>query len=432
MSKIGKMVKIAIPILLVAVLLTVAACGQAVEPPPSNGGNGTEPPPTPPPAIKVANLGDLTGPQSSSTGVLFKGTQDYWEYVNEELGGIDGAEVMVIWGDSKSDATTATGHTERFIDAGVVTVDASSTSDILASRALLERAKLPAIGATGTTALLIPPSVIYSTIPESAQIFATGIAFLYEEWVKKGLNRPMKIAIVSWDIPACRTGSAGVKKWVEMQEPGVAELVYEAYVPMTTVDFTPELSGAKAAGADVVQSCVVGGTMGMMARDMGKVGFADDVLNLQWSVALGPGPRELAGDQVARIRVIDWYAQPYETNYVMIPLANRLAKENQGMDSFSSGYFLGFAAAKLTHEAIKLALAEVGHDKLDNIAVAEHGFNQMRHEDYGLGTRINFSDGSRIGPTQIRILKWNTAEDRTESVSDWLELIPYDLIYPSE
>ena len=413
---IGKLVKVLIPMLLIAVLVIVSAC--APEAPP-----GT--------VLKVGIVADLSGPASASTLPIFQGNTDYWDYVNEELGGIGGARVEMIWGDTKSDVATGVTYVNQFIEQGVVAISSSTSVDVMGSRAALEAAQIPAVGTISSKIMLLPPGPCYANCPEAGQQFATHLNWYYNEWKKKGLDRPMRVAIIAWDHPTGRTVAEGVKRWIEMQGAGVAELSSEAYPGATTVDYTPELLAAKAANPDVIAGGLYGAAFGMLPRDAGKAGIPKDVPILMWTGCFDEGPRALAGSEVDRVYAAFLWVMPWEEGeYEEAKIANHLAQTKRNLSAFPASYAPGVMTGMLTHKAIEMAAKEVGYDNLDGAAVMEYGFNRMCNVDLGVGPLINYCEGSRVGPVGFRITAWNAERQREEPITDWVELVPLEQMYP--
>ena len=61
---------------------------------------------------------DLTGPYAIVTPDIFEGIVDYYRYVNEELGGVNGHPVELVWGETGNIMSRAWSHYKRFKDAG--------------------------------------------------------------------------------------------------------------------------------------------------------------------------------------------------------------------------------------------------------------------------------------------------------------------------
>ena len=414
---IGKLLKMLIPVFLISALVIVSACAPA---PPAEGK-----------VLKVGVIADISGPASVSTLPIFQGITDYFDYLNEELDGIDGVKLEVLWGDSKYDSATAVTHVSSFLEEGVILVCVSNTLDIMGSVGALEAAKTPAIGIAASKPLYIPPGWYYGCLPEASQQFATHLDWYYSEWKKQGLDRPMRVAVVCWDSATGRTMAEGVKRWIEMQPAGVAELVYEAYPGPTTVDYTPDLLGAKAADPDVIPAGLYGGAFGLILRDAGKAGLPEDVHFLLWTGCFEEGPRELAGPEIERVYAsFQWVLPDEENKYEEARIANHLAQTKRNLPEFRSDYCPGVMTGILSHKAIEMALKEVGYDNLDGAAVAEYGFQRMCDVDLGVGPRINFCEGRRVGPVAFRITKWNAETGREEVISDWVETIPLEVLYP--
>lgn len=215
---------------------------------------GCVPEEVPPPekkVIKVGILSDLTGPYSTVGVPIFDGYFDYYRHINETEGGINGIPVKATWGDCKADPAISISLYRRFRAEGIVCLSTTTSSETTALSAILGRDKMPCTSTAGASNIYFPPRNVFSTYIVSAFIMATGLDWYYGEWQKKGLDRPMRVALLTWDNPYGRDGRGGAERWIERHKPAV-EIVTDLFTSPMTMDYTSELTIIKGDNPDLV------------------------------------------------------------------------------------------------------------------------------------------------------------------------------------
>ena len=400
---ISKVIKMIVPSLLV-LLLFVSACGPKAP-------TGAE--------MKVELCMDLTGPYAAVCKYQALAVKDYFNYINEEEGGIKGVKVSLLEVDSKSDATIVSTHYDSAVGQGIVARIIVTTLEVLPVFSKMEADKIPSIGTSASAILFDPPGWHYSTVGDWAKQYCSAVdKYFYPEFEKKGLNRPMRLALVCWDSPLGRSGPPAVEALMAMR-PGRYEVVSETFPPMRTMDYTSDLAKAKASNPDIVLGFVSGGASGMVARDAAKVALPSDVpVLVDYAAMFNPSSQELAGAAgLANAWGYSWYPVEGE-NYEAAKLQRTLMEKYNR--EFSTDYTLALFGALTFHYATEKALGEVGYEGLNGAAIKEQ-LDLMDNVDIGLGTRVSYTDheGDREGPTSIRVAKWDAAKGKPEVVTDW-------------
>src|SRR4030042_1748759 len=107
-------------VVLIAVMLTalplVTACGGSKE--------GK--------TLKVGIMTPTTGPAAEKGAPMGDANLDAIKYINEELGGVEGYQIEVVWIDSKYDAAQTVTNINRFMDEGALLFGTSSSKEMTA------------------------------------------------------------------------------------------------------------------------------------------------------------------------------------------------------------------------------------------------------------------------------------------------------------
>ncbi len=412
MTQVSKLAMVIIVALLLPALLFVPACApKATE--------GT---------IKVQISTDLTGPYAGVMKYIYYATIDYFNYINEEEGGIKGHEVVALSYDDKSDPALSSTYYDQARTEGIVARLQSTTPSLLAVLSKLEADQIPSIGVAASATLFNPPSWHYSTVGDWAKQFCSALdGYFYPKWKEAGGTDPMRLSLVCWDMTLGRSGPPAVEALMAMR-PGRYEVVSTTFPSMTTMDYVSDLSTAKAANPDIILAFVSGSAAGMMARDAGQVGLPTDVPILcDYSSMFNKSSIDIAGPQIAYGWAYNWFPLPNEDYEAARIARNLVDKYNRDWDP---GYINGLSGALVFDYAAEKALEEVGYDGLNGAAIKAQ-LDKMHNVDLGLGTLMSFADyeGDREGPTSIRVLKWDEAKGEPVVVSDWFPLFTFKEFY---
>jgi len=408
---IGKTIKVLIPLFLASLLL-VSACVPKAPP-------GAE--------IKIELCMDLTGAYAAVCKNQAVAVKDYFDYINEEKGGIRGVRVRILEADSKTDPGIISAHYDTAVAQGIVARLIVTTPEVLTVLAKMEADKIPSIGTAASAVLFETPSWHYSTVGDWAKQFCSAVdGYFYPEWIKNGGSDPMKLSLVCWDMALGRSGPPAVEALMRMR-PGRYEVVSETFPPITTMDYSPDLATAKAANPDMVLAFVSGSAGGMVSRDAAKVGLSNVPILCDYASMFNPSSVDLAGPGIVYSWAYNWF--PLEDEGYEAAKLSRYLVEKYGWE-WEPGHMNGLAAALTFHYAAEKALGEVGYEALSGAAIKEQ-LDQMCNVDLGLGTRTSYCDheGDREGPTSIRVIKWDEAKGEPVLVADWFPQFTFAEFY---
>ena len=412
MTQVSKLAMVIIAALLLPTLVFATACAP----------EATEG------AIKVQISTDLTGPYAGVMKFIYYGTIDYFDYVNEEKGGIRGYEVVVLSHDDKSDAALSSTYYDQARTEGIVTRFQSTTPSLLAVLSKLEADQIPSIGVAASATLFNPPSWHYSTVGDWAKQFCSALdGYFYPKFKEAGGTDPMRLSLVCWDMTLGRSGPPAVEALMAMR-PGRYEVVSTTFPSMVTMDYVTDLSTAKAANPDIILAFVSGSAAGMMARDAGQAGLPKDIpIICDYSSMFNESSIEIAGPQMVYGWAYNWFPLPDE-DYEAAKIARHLVDKYDRV--WDPGYINGLCGALVFHYAAEKALEEVGYERLSGAAIKAQ-LDKMDNVDLGLVTLVSFADfeGDREGPSSIRVLEWDEAKGEPVVVSDWFPMFTFKEFY---
>jgi branched-chain amino acid transport system substrate-binding protein len=195
-----------------------------------NVGIAAEPEP-----IKVGRIDAFTGFLEYFAKECQKGFELGIKYATQGTNKINGRPIVVIKEDTQLNPQIARQKVLKLIDQDKVhfIVGATSSTDTLAIQPLAAKDKVPLIVAGATASSITAQNWNKYTFRVNRNNLQDAITWGH------ALGSPgLRVAILSEDTPGGREGMAALKK--VLADKG-AKLVYEAYAPLTTTDFTPIL-----------------------------------------------------------------------------------------------------------------------------------------------------------------------------------------------
>ncbi|MFC1929686.1 ABC transporter substrate-binding protein [Chloroflexota bacterium] len=159
--------------LVLAVMPFVSACG-------GDGGGKT---------LKVGMTTPSTGKAAEKGSPMGHANLDAIKYINEELGGVAGYPIEVVWLDNAYDASKVVTNVKRFMDEGCILYTTASSAMMSASMEIANRAEFPGMASFNAPILHRPPQHIYGQMPDYGDDWAA-FARYYMENIWKGSGKP--------------------------------------------------------------------------------------------------------------------------------------------------------------------------------------------------------------------------------------------------
>jgi branched-chain amino acid transport system substrate-binding protein len=159
--------------LMVAALPLVSACG--------GGAEGK--------TLKIGITTPTTGPAAEKGAPMGHANLDCIKYINEELGGVNGHPIEVVWLDNGYDAAKVVTIVKKFMDEGCLMYSTSSSAMMTASMEIANRAGFAGLAAFASPIIYRPPQHIYGQMPDYGDDFLV-FARYYMDNIWKGSGKP--------------------------------------------------------------------------------------------------------------------------------------------------------------------------------------------------------------------------------------------------
>lgn len=377
--------------------------------------------------VKVGWWTDQTGPLADAIGDMLKGGQDYFRYVNEELGGIKGkggtVKVEMLWVDHKSNPTIALEAYERWrTDKDLVITHASLSSIVLAAEDKLEADKIPCLYQAGSLNVVMDPirDYIYMSGFPRDMVIAGLVDWILEN--NKG-KEPPKMAVIAvdqgWAKHSMNEGG-GIKY---AQARGVS-VVKKLVVPTFPTDTTAELREINQAGADFIYGTFCQQTGAIVLKDAYRMGLKIPIIMDQCNA--GPeiveklGPAAEGVYLTPAIRIYEGLSRAY-WNPGLENMKKIYEKYNPGKKlADTPSYPNGYRQALLIRKIIEMALDKVSAQNLNGEALKRYGIDAMKgFTCEGLNGPMGFPPDTHVGLDSMQLLQVKGGE--IQVVLDWVQ-----------
>ncbi|MFC1866402.1 ABC transporter substrate-binding protein [Chloroflexota bacterium] len=370
--------------------------------------------------LKVGFSICYTGVAASKGQPMGNAKLDCIKYINEELDGVNGYQIEVIWRDNQYDASKATTIINELMNSGSLLFTTNSSAMMTASAEIANRESFPGFAVFSAPALTNPPQHIYAQMPDYGDDWAA-FAKYYMDNIWEGTGKP-KMAM---HLLNNSTG-AGAKAAAEIlaDDMGIEIVAWEEH-DSTTISEIDSITRIMAEDPDVlyisstpqptsiiVKNAVEKGLYPGITIALGHASFTSVFVELAGTDAegvYGVYPTVGWGDDVAAMDKMTEYVQEYHP------------EDHGNMD-----YITSWAEGLIVAEILRLAVEEVGIKNLTPQAVEEYGFKALDNFDVGgLHGPVSYSDGDNRLSKSVRVFQVQSGE--IVPITGWIEapLIPY-------
>jgi len=376
--------------------------------------------------IKVAWIADMTGPTAASVTPMVWATEDWFKHVNEDLGGIKGVKVQVLWGDAAYKLDVGLQLYNKFSsDKDVVAIYCCTThiNNAIAKKAVQD--KIVQYSASPAPEAMYPVKWCYSHSAGYGDQLGAFVDWAMSQWKK---DRPLRLALIYMDMPFGKSiYDAGGVNYCKAR--GV-EIVAEEALPPRATDVTTNLRKISKGNPDYLYYQGTVSQAAVIARDAQKIEFETPIC-----LSANSAPDQfvsLAGQSRQKnVLMMSWSnpwngVVPAEMTDGLKKMKAFFIKNRPGEDpsKVGVGYFHGLMGAVVTTQAIELAMEKVSPDQLNGKALKENGFDRIRDFQFNwdLCGPITYTANDHRGGQFIKIL--GLKDGLAYTVADWFRT-PY-------
>ena len=371
--------------------------------------------------VKVGFSICYTGPAAEKGRPMGDGKLDCMKYINEELGGVAGHQIEVVWRDNEYDASKAATIVNELMDKGCLFFTTNASAMMTASMAIANRAEFPGFAVFSAPAITHPPRHIYAQMPDYGDDWAA-FAKYYLENIWQGTGKP-KMAL---HLLNNSTGYGARDGALALADELGIDIVATEEHSKTTLSEIASLTRIKTLNPDIlyisstpqptsiiVKNAVELGMHPGMTIASGHAGFTSALVDLAGADiaegVYGVYPSVNWGDDVPAMAKMTEYCQQYHPD-----------------DYGNNDYIVCWAESLIAAEILRLAIENVGVDNLTPQAVEEYGFKKLNNFDVGgLHGPVSYTPGDNRLSKSVRVFQ--VQNGKLAPITGWVEapLIPY-------
>jgi branched-chain amino acid transport system substrate-binding protein len=347
---------------------------------------------------------------------------DCMKYINEELGGVAGYQIEVIWRDNQYDAAKAATIINELMDKGCLLFTTNSSAMMTASAEIANRAEFPGFAVFSAPALTNPPQHIYAQMPDYGDDWAA-FANYYLENIWQGEGEP-KMALHLLDNS---TGYGARDAAVLLaDELGIDIVAIEEHTA-TTISEIESLTRINALNPDILYISSTPQPTSIIIKDAVDLGIYP-------GITIGLGHASITSELIefAGADVVEGVYGVYPTvnwgdDVSAMDKMTEYCQELHPDDYGNMDYITSWAESLVVAEILRLAVENVGIDNLTPQAVEEHGFKKLDNFDVGgLHGPVSYTPGDNRLSKSVRVFQ--ILDGEITPITGWVEapLIPYE------
>jgi branched-chain amino acid transport system substrate-binding protein len=405
--------------LLAGIALPVAGCGGPQQ---AETGKGS---------LKVGMMTPSTGPAAEKGAAGGAGILDAAKYINEELGGVDGHPLEVVWRDSAYDMSKVITIVKEYKDMGCLLFTTHSSAEMAAAQEIANRDGFPGMATYVSPVNYRPPQHIYAPLPDYADGWIA-FAEYYLKNIWKGAGKP-KMALHLLANPTGRGAKDGVMAKAEAL--GIEIITPEEH-KTTTISEIESLTRIKAQNPDVLFIASTPAPTAVIIKNakelgmwpgitigVGHAGLTSELVTLGGADLVegvyGDYPMVTWDDDVLGIEKAKEYAQKYNAKYY---------------DTKNVDYLSTWTSTLIVRDILLKALKEVGYEVLSKgdaaawKAVEEQGIQKLSGTTINglIPSGISYIAGDNRLSRSFKIFKITNGE--IKAITGWQEapLVKYE------
>jgi branched-chain amino acid transport system substrate-binding protein len=378
--------------------------------------------------LKVGIITPTTGAAAEKGAPMGDANLDAIEYINSELGGVDGYKIEAVWRDSNYDAAKVATIVKNLMDEGCLLFTTSSSKEMQAAMEIANRAEFPGLVCFNAPSLHRPPQHIYGQTPDYGDDW-TAFATYYMDKIWKGSGKP-KMALHLLNNPTGYGARDAAKAAADKL--GIDIVAIEEHAA-TTQSETESLTRIKALNPDVLYISSTPAPTALIIKNAYELGMYPGVTIGCGHASYTKTLIDIAGADIT------------EGIYGVLPSANwgddvpgmaklmEYAQKLHPKDAGKVEYVTAWAQSLVVAEILKKAVKNAGYDVLAKgdvnswRAVETKGIQKLDGYDVGgLQGQVTYDSGDNRLSKSLRILQ--VKKGVITPITDWIDapLVKYE------
>jgi branched-chain amino acid transport system substrate-binding protein len=384
--------------------------------------------------LKVGIITPTTGAAAEKGAPMGDANLDAIEYINTELGGVEGYKIEAVWRDSNYDAAKVATIVKNFMDEGCLLFTTSSSKEMQAAMEIANRAEFPGLVCFNAPSLHRPPQHVYGQTPDYGDDWiAFANYYLKNTW--KGSGKP-KMALLLLNNPTGYGARDAARAYADKL--GI-EILWDGQVgkafehAATTTSETESLTRIKAMNPDVLYISSTPAPTAIIIKNAYELGMYPKM-----TIGCGHASFTKKLVDIAGVDIVEGVYGAFPTvmwgeNVPGMAKMTEYLQKKHPKDADNMDYITAWAQSLVVAEILKNAVKNAGYDVLakGNVdswrAVETKGIQKLKGYDVGgLQGAVTYTPGDN------RLTKFNRiyriVNGKISNPSAWTEasLVKYE------
>ncbi|MDD5288942.1 MAG: ABC transporter substrate-binding protein [Dehalococcoidales bacterium] len=365
-------------------------------------------------SIKVGLSLCYTGPAGEKGRIMSDGMLDAWKYINDELGGVSGHKVEVVWRDNEYNTAKSVTILNELIGAGCLFFATNDSTTMKASMETANRNAFPGIAVFSSPELTNPPKHIYAQLADYGDDWSA-FAQYYLKNLWKGTGKP-KMALLLLN----NSTGAGAKQAAESGAAALGiEIVATEEHATTTISEIESLTRVKAKNPDVIYISSTPAPTAVIMKNMVELGMYPATTVGLCHAALTSKLTEFAGSAADGVYGV-YPTVSWGDNVPGMAKMTEYCQKEHPQDMGNTDYITTWSEVLIQAEILRLAIKNVGVDKLTPENIEKYGIQKLNNFDPGgLHGTVNYTAGDNRLSTTLRLFKVESG--KINPITGWIE-----------
>jgi branched-chain amino acid transport system substrate-binding protein len=356
--------------------------------------------------IKMGLIMVKSGPVAIMGNSQSQGIKDYFRYVNESSGGVNGRKIVLIHEDDqfKADLSLAALKKLMMRDKVLSIITYGGTPQMVANFANIKRYKTSCIPNSLAQEMYVPHKPYIFNIGAS---YEQQIYIIFDYIFNDFKATDPKIGLVYAETEFGKACLGGAKKRAAQYK---TQMAAEVVLPMGSVDASSQVLSLQKAGVDIVIfSCLIPDTVTFLKAAQ-KYNYSPQIFAINW--AADDLIIKLAGPATGKLIGVN-YTDSWHGESEGMKLARELVKKYESKVPLTSLYTNGFLQGILFTEAFKRAGKDLSPDTL------QKAFESKPFGTLGITPEITWKKGDHSPPNRVRFFKADMGAKKFVPITDW-------------
>lgn len=372
--------------------------------------------------LKIGMSTPSTGPAAEKGSPMGHANLDAIQYINEELGGVNGYQIEPVWLDNSYDSSKAATIIKRYVDEGVLLFTTASSGMMSVMMETANRNSVPGFASFSSPVLTHPPQHIYGQTPDYGDDWAA-FAKYYMDNVWIGTDKP-KMALHLLNNPTGYGARDAAKALAD--DMGIEIIAVEEHSTTTTSEIE-SLTRIKAEEPDILYISSTPAPTAIIIKNAFELGMYPGM-----TIACGHASFTKALIDLGGADIVEGVYGVYPTvnwgdDVPAMAKMTEYVRQNHPQDEGNMDYIISWAQSLIAAEILRIALEKADVEELTPQIVEEYGFKRLRNFDVGgLHGPVSYKDDDNRLSKSVRVFKIEDGE--INPISDWVEapLIKYE------